>query len=107
MTAENNQFECGIWDKEGSCLIPLVKLEVLPGYHRETIPEEYLDIMGHMNIRWYFDMFAKSGHKFFTSHGLGEDYFRDGNFGVFTLKQYIQYLADKRLHAEDVQYARG
>ena len=42
-------------------------------------------------------MFAKSGRKFFTSHGLGEDYFRDGNFGVFTLKQYIQYFAEVRV----------
>jgi len=52
--------------------------------------------MGHMNIRWYFDLFAKSGRKFFASHGLDEDYFRGGNFGVFTLKQYIQYFAEVR-----------
>ncbi len=66
-------------------------------YHRKTIPSDYLDIMGHMNIRWYFDLFAKSGRKFFTSHGLDEDYFRGGNFGVFTLKQFIQYLAEVRV----------
>ena len=97
MTIENNQLECGIWDREGSCLVPLTLLEPLPVYLRKTIPPDYLDIMGHMNIRWYFDMFAKSGRKFFTSHGLGEDYFRDGNFGVFTLKQYIQYFAEVRV----------
>jgi acyl-CoA thioester hydrolase len=50
-----------------------------------------------MNIRWYFDIFAKSGRKLFTSHGLSEDYFRDGKFGVFTLKQYIQYFAEVRV----------
>ena len=97
MTVENNELECGIWDREGSCLIPLGLLETLPVYLRKTIPAEYLDIMGHMNIRWYFDMFARSGRKFFTSHGLGEDYFRDGKFGVFTLKQYIQYFAEVRV----------
>jgi acyl-CoA thioester hydrolase len=97
MTNENKQLECGIWDRAGSCLIPLALLETLPVYLRKTIPAEYLDIMGHMNIRWYFDMFAKSGRKFFTAHGLGEDYFRDGKFGVFTLKQYIQYFAEVRV----------
>ncbi len=89
--------ECGIWDKEGSCLIPLALLETLPVYHRKTIPSDYLDIMGHMNIRWYFDLFAKSGRKFSGSHGLDGDYFRDGNFGVFTLKQFIQYFAEVRV----------
>jgi acyl-CoA thioester hydrolase len=97
MTVENTQFECGIWDREGSCLIPLAFLETLPVYQRKTIPSDYLDIMGHMNIRWYFDLFAKSGRKFFTSHGLGDDYFRSGNFGVFTLKQFIQYFAEVRV----------
>lgn len=97
MTVENNHNECGIWNREGSCLIPLALLETLPIYHRKTIPADYLDLMGHMNIRWYFDLFAKSGRKFFTAHGLGEDYFRDGNFGVFTLKQYIQYFAEVRV----------
>jgi acyl-CoA thioester hydrolase len=97
MTAKNDLLECGIWDKEGGCLISLALLETLPVYHRKTIPSDYLDIMGHMNIRWYFDLFAKSGRKFFASHGLDEDYFRGGNFGVFTLKQFIQYFAEVRV----------
>ena len=92
-----NDTECGIWDREGSCLIPLALLEGLPTYYRKTIPAEYQDIMGHMNIRWYFDLFAKSGRKLFASHGLDENYFRGGNFGVFTLKQFIQYFAEVRV----------
>ena len=50
MTAENNQLECGIWDREGSCLIPLALLEKLPVFQRKTIPSDYQDLMGHMNI---------------------------------------------------------
>ena len=92
-----SETECGIWDKEGSCLIPLALLESLPVYHRETIPSDYLDLMGHMNIRWYFELFARSSQKFFASHGLDENYFRGGNFGVFTLKQFIQYFAEVRV----------
>lgn len=92
-----NDTECGIWDREGSCLIPLTLLEALPEYLRQTITSDHLDIMGHMNIRWYFELFATSGRKFFTSHGLDEEYFRRGNFGVFTLKQFIQYFAEVRV----------
>jgi acyl-CoA thioester hydrolase len=97
MTLENNQDECGIWDREGGCLLPLAFIEALHEYHRKTIPFEYQDIMGHMNIRWYFDLFARSGRKFFAAHGLDEDYFESGNFGVFTLKQFIQYFAEVRV----------
>jgi acyl-CoA thioester hydrolase len=97
MTVENNQFECGIWDKEGSCLLPLALLEALPVYHRETIPADYLDIMGHMNIRWYFELFAIAGRKFSAAHGLDMAYFQSGDAGIFTLKQFIQYFAEVRV----------
>jgi len=92
----NEQLECGIWDREGGCLIPLALLEMLPIYYRETIPEEYLDLMGHMNIRWYFEMFAKAGHKFFASHGLDPVYFKGRKAGIFALKHFIQYFAEVR-----------
>lgn len=94
---KNDRAECGIWDEEGTCMIPLSLLESLTLYHRKTIPSDYQDIMGHMNIRWYFDLFARSGRKFFKSHGLDEDYFRNGNFGVFALKHFIQYFAEVRV----------
>jgi len=96
MTIENDQLECGIWDKAGGCMIPLAFLESLPECHRKTIPADYQDLMGHMNIRWYFDLFARSGREFFKSHGLDQDYFRSGKFGVFALKHFIQYFAEVR-----------
>ena len=92
-----SKTECGIWNKEGSCLIAMGLLEALPAYHQKTITAEYLDIMGHMNIRWYFALFADAGRKLFASHGLDDDYFQGGDFGVFTLKQFIQYFAEVRV----------
>jgi len=106
MSFENDKFACGIWDKEGMCMIPLSLLESLPLYHRETIPVEYQDLMGHMNIKWYFDLFARSGRKFFKVHGLDEDYFRNGNFGVFALKHFIQYFAEVRTGQRVAVHAR-
>ena len=101
-----DQFECGIWDKANGCMIPLASLAALPAYHRKTIPSDYQDLMGHMNIRWYFDLFARSGRKFFKAHGLDEDYFRDGKFGVFALKHFIQYFAEVRVGQAVAIHAR-
>ena len=96
MTNETDPLECGIWNKDRRCIIPLASLEALPLYHRKIIPSDYQDIMGHMNIRWYFDLFARTGRKFFKAHGLDGDYFKSGEFGVFALKHFIQYFAEVR-----------
>ena len=87
-------------------MIPLASLETLPVYHRKNIPSDYQDLMGHMNIRWYFDLFARSGRKFFKSHGLDEDYFKGGEFGVFALKHFIQYFAEVRVGQTVAIHAR-
>ena len=92
-----NDTECGIWDRESSCLIPLSLLQALPEFYRQTASAEYLDLMGHMNIRWYFDLFGKAGRELFKAHGLDETYFKQGSSGVFTLKQFIQYFAEVRV----------
>ena len=106
MADESGRFECGIWDKGGSCMIPLASLEKLPVYHRKNIPSDYQDLMGHMNIRWYFDLFARTGRKFFKFHGLDEDYFKGGEFGVFALKHFIQYFAEVRVGQTVAIHAR-
>jgi len=56
----NQDLECGIWDRQGSCLVPIAELEKLPLFHRETIPLDYMDAIGHMNIRWYMALFDRA-----------------------------------------------
>lgn len=92
----NPELECGIWDKGGICLVPIANLEELTLYHRETIPADYLDAMGHMNIRWYMALYDKAGRNFFVSHGLNEDFIRENNAGTFALKHVINYYAEVR-----------
>ncbi len=91
---ENNT--CGIWDKGGDCQVPVDRLTALPQYHRETIPSDYLDAMGHMNVRWYMALFDKSVWHYFNDHGLNEDYYTQNKSGVFALKHFIQYYAEVR-----------
>ena len=93
----NNDLECGIWDRQGACLVAMDDLSPLPLYHHEIIPADYIDPMGHMNIRWYLTLFDKAAWKFFESIGLNEDYFKTKQEGGFALKQFIQYFAEVRV----------
>jgi len=89
-----NASACGIWEKTKGCLVPIDRLVMLSLYHRETIPQSYLDAMGHMNVRWYMALFDTSVWKFFTAHGLDENYYVQKQMGVFALKHFIQYFAE-------------
>jgi acyl-CoA thioester hydrolase len=93
-TVINENNECGIWAQKEICLVPLERIELLPRYHRETIPADYLDAMGHMNVRWYMALFDTAIWQFFKSYGLDENYFTREHSGVFALKHVIQYYAE-------------
>lgn len=77
--------------------IPLDKICVLPLFYRETIPEEYLDPMGHMNVRWYMALYDEATWHFFNTIGMTADYFKTHNCGAFALKQFISYFSE--IHA--------
>ena len=66
----------------------------LPLYHQQTIPEDYLDDMGHMNVRWYMALFDAASWQFFAAHGIDREYIRTRHLGGFALKHHIQYLAE-------------
>lgn len=78
-------------------MITVEQVEQLPLYHRETIPTDYLDIMGHMNVRWYVALYDTAAWKFFDSFGMNETCYRAEQAGGFALKQFIQYLAEVRV----------
>ncbi len=88
--------ECGYWDKMKTCQVAMADLTELPSYHRQTIPDAYMDRMGHMNVRYYMAVFDTATWHMFTDFGLDEAYFSTTENGVFTLKQFIQYLAEVR-----------
>lgn len=78
----------------------LKDIQNLPRYHTETIPEEYLDIMGHMNVRWYVVLFSRAVTGLFREIGMTEEYFAPGESGSFALRQFINYLAEVRVGEE-------
>jgi acyl-CoA thioester hydrolase len=66
----------------------------LPLYHRQTIPTEYIDAMGHMNVRWYMALFDNATWRFFDAMGLDDDYFERSHAGGFALKHFVSYWAE-------------
>ena len=98
--------DCGYWDRMKTCQVTMADLTDLPSYHRETIPEDYMDRMGHMNVRYYMAVFDKATWCMFVDYGLDEEYFRTTENGVFALKQFIQYLAEVRPEETVAVYSR-
>lgn len=70
------------------------QIEQLPLFHRITIPESYIDVLGHMNVRQYVGIFDDSAWHFFASFGMNETYFRESRAGAFALRQMINYVAE-------------
>ena len=85
---------CGYWDKMKICQVAMADLTELACHHRQTIPDEYTDKMGHMNVRYYMAVFDRATWSMFADHGMDEVYFKTTANGVFALKQFIQYLAE-------------
>ena len=86
-------------------VIPLEKLEALPVVYRATIPERYRDMMGHMNIRWYMELYDEAGIPLFELIGLTEQHYRENGAGGFDLEHHVHYLNE--VHIGDEVVVRG
>ncbi|WP_420644795.1 acyl-CoA thioesterase [Candidatus Leptofilum sp.] len=75
-------------------MIDIAQIQQLACFHRATIPEAYLDVMGHMNIRHYMGLFDDAAWGFFAAFGMDEAYYHSANSGAFALEQHIRYLAE-------------
>ena len=56
-------------------------IQQLPLTHQATIPEDYLDSMGHMNVMWYTHLFAHAMGGIFKRIGMDRDYFVSNQSG--------------------------
>ncbi len=77
-------------------MLDVSELDALPLMHRVAIPDEYLDLMGHMNIRWYGTIFADAARKFTASFGITQEYVIGERKGAFMLRHFNHYLAEVR-----------
>jgi acyl-CoA thioester hydrolase len=70
------------------------QIKQLPFLSRVTITEDYLDAMGHMNVRWYLSIFDDADWHLFEKMGMSLDYYKENQAGGFALTQHLRYLAE-------------
>ncbi len=87
-------------------MIPLESITKLPETNCITIPESYLDEMGHMNIQWYFSIFDRAAWRAFDLFGADLAAMQAEQMGVFALEQHIRYLAEVRVGQTVRVYSR-
>lgn len=75
-------------------MVEVAQLSLLPETNRVTIPENYRDEMGHMNIMYYIHIYDRAAWGLFESFGLTLQRSQETNDGMFALKQFIQYIAE-------------
>lgn len=75
--------------------------------YKAEILTEYIDIMGHLNVRYYTEIFDKATRSFFSSFGLSVDYVRETKMGSFALEQHIRYLAELHQGQRVTVYSRA
>ena len=74
-----------------------IDLSALPATYEATIPEDYLDMMGHMNIAWYLHLFMRATGGVFEMIGLNHAYMESQHAGTFALETHTRYLSEVRV----------
>ena len=77
--------------------VDLADIKQLPVTHAATIPEEYLDAMGHMNVMWYTHLFSMAMGGLFQHIGLHWKDLKEIQGGTFALESHIRYLSEVRV----------
>ena len=74
-----------------------MNLSSLPVTHRTIIPEDFIDVFGHVNVMWYTHLFTEAAVGLFQLVGLTGEHFTTHRTGSFALEQHFRYLKEVRL----------
>ena len=77
-------------------MVTLEQLEELPVNYRETIPYDYIDAYGHMNVRFYFAVWEKGAHGLMQYLGADVHTSLEQGYGNWVLRQVVDYHAEVR-----------
>jgi acyl-CoA thioester hydrolase len=69
-------------------------LALSPACLTMTVPEEYRDENGHMNMRWYLAIFDDAGDVLHDRIGLTREYHRQRRTGTFDLEHHLHFLSE-------------
>jgi acyl-CoA thioester hydrolase len=74
--------------------------------YRTTIPTEYEDSNGHMNVRYYMAIFDEAGYPMIEEFGLTPEYLESRGEGGFDLEHHLNYLNEVRVGDDVSVYVR-
>ncbi|MDI1289090.1 MAG: thioesterase family protein [bacterium] len=70
------------------------QVDELPQTLIMSVPDSYLDINHHMNIRHYLAVHDRAFGYLFTAMGFGSDYIKGRGLSFFQVENHIRYLAE-------------
>jgi acyl-CoA thioester hydrolase len=79
-----------------STLPPVEKIRTLPAYFDMPVPDDYIDVNGHMNIVKYFELATWAPWRLVDDLGVDDDYIARGQ-SFFTVEHHVRYLGELRL----------
>ncbi len=74
----------------------LEQVRQLPVLLTLTIPSDWLDYNGHVNVRSYMTLYERAGWPMLSEAGLDPAEFDRSGLGIFDLENHIRYLAELR-----------
>lgn len=77
-------------------MVSLDQLKQLPLNYQETIPYDYIDAYGHMNVRYYFALWEHAAHDFMRHLGADVHTSLEQGYGNWLLRQVVDYHAEVR-----------
>jgi acyl-CoA thioester hydrolase len=81
-------------------------LTLSPACLKMTVPEQYRDENGHMNMRWYVAIFDDAGDILHDQIGLTREYHRRHGTGTFDLEHHMHFLSEVNPGEEVAVYMR-
>lgn len=87
--------------------LSLDAVTALPLVYRQTVPPEYEDHNGHMNVRWYLTLFDDAGDQMVADlFGITIAYHRAHGTGGFDLEHHLHYLREVHIRDTVAVYTR-
>ena len=78
----------------------------LPRLMQVTIPSDWEDENGHVNVQFYMRLYEQGGRPLMKSLGMDDTYFSERRLGLFDLEHHIFYFSEIHVGESVSIYAR-
>src|SRR5688572_7292975 len=82
------------------------QIRELPLQHRFTIPAEWRDRNGHVNVQYYLRLYDLGGYEILEGVNVGEQFMASHDFGLFDIEHHINFRSELIVNDEVFSYNR-